>query len=89
MIVTLVEIISADTDPLAKQKIETRDDYQQAIEHYHDGDYEKAIVIFQKVSYLLPNDRALLNYIERCTQFLTNGIPEGFDGVEALDFKSS
>jgi len=87
-IVTLVEIISTDTDPLAQQKIDTRDDYQLAIEHYHNGDYGKAISIFQKVSHLLPNDRALLNYIERCTQFLTEGIPEGYDGVEALDFKS-
>ena len=86
-IVTLVEIISVDTDPLATQKLATRQDYQRAIEHYHNGEYGKAISIFQSVSHLLPNDHALLNYIQRCTQFLTDGVPVGFDGVEALDFK--
>ena len=86
-IVTLVEIISVDTDPLATQKLATRQDYQLAIEHYHNGEYDKAISIFQSVSHLLPNDHALLNYIQRCTQFLTDGVPVGFDGVEALDFK--
>ena len=86
-IVTIVEIISVDTDPLASQKLATRQDYQLAIDHYHGGEYGKAISIFQSVSLLLPNDHALLNYIERCTQFLTYGVPVGFDGVEALDFK--
>ncbi|MDP1750969.1 MAG: adenylate/guanylate cyclase domain-containing protein, partial [Reyranella sp.] len=54
---------------------------------YVEGRFEAAIVCFNAVAEIRPGDGPSRVFIERCTRFLQNGTPEGWDGTWRLDSK--
>ncbi len=86
-LVTLVEVFNAEIDPLCQEKLSSRDHYKLAMQAYQQGNIREALTLFEKVREVLPMDRATLNYIARCEKFLADGLPDGWDGVEPLDWR--
>ena len=82
---TLVEIFSEPIDPHYQVKLSTQETYGRAMEAYHRGDIVEAKLLFTEVSASLPSDQPTKNYIKRCNRYLSNGLPEGWDGFERLD----
>jgi hypothetical protein len=56
---------------------------------YQKGEMNEALSLFSEVQKILSSDRATNNYISRCQRFLSDGLPEGWDGVEPLDWRGS
>lgn len=54
---------------------------------YAEGRFEAAIASFNSVAEIRPGDGPSRVFIERCTRFLQNGTPEGWDGTWRLDSK--
>lgn len=86
-LVTLVEVFNAETDPIYQEKLKTKDLYTHAMTAYKQGNMQEALRLFITVSETIPADKATINYIQRCTKFLSDGLPEGWDGVEPLDWR--
>jgi hypothetical protein len=87
--VTLIEVFSEATDPHYQEKLRTKDAYAQAMYSYQKGEMNEALRLFSEVQKILPLDRATNNYISRCQKFLADGLPEGWDGVEPLDWRGT
>jgi two-component system sensor histidine kinase ChiS len=88
-LVTLIEVFSEATDPHYQEKLRTKDVYAQAMQAYQKGEMNEALRLFSEVQKILPLDRATNNYISRCQKFLADGLPEGWDGVEPLDWRGT
>ncbi len=63
------------------------DIYQQALDHYYNRDWDKAIKYFNRVMDLKPNDGPSQTYIKRCNQFKNEPPAENWDGVFQLTTK--
>ncbi|MDR3576063.1 MAG: adenylate/guanylate cyclase domain-containing protein [Anaerolineaceae bacterium] len=85
--VTIYEVFSGDTPDVLEKKIATKRDFEQAIGLYQLKQFQSAKSLFEKCLVIYPNDRAAKFYIERCNNFINNGIENDWDGVLNLDSK--
>lgn len=84
-LLTLYEIFSETIDSDYKAKMEIKETYARAIDAYHLGNIAAAKQLFSEVSAILPSDQPAKKYFQRCERYLSNGLPEGWDGFERLD----
>lgn len=64
--VNIFEILDGEEPELRKQKIATRQQFNQAQELLKKKDAEKALVLFKEIEKESPNDKANQIYIQRC-----------------------
>jgi two-component system sensor histidine kinase ChiS len=85
--VAVFEVYDGDPQPLIELKTQTRADFEQGVELYHQEKFAQAQAIFQQVLQLNDQDKAARLYVKRCEQLQTYGISQGWDGVETLNEK--
>ena len=85
--VYIFEILDGEPEEIKKLKIETKLDFGKAIQLYKNKEFDGAMILFNKVLKINPNDRAASLYIIRCKNILDFGIPEDWDGVETIKDK--
>jgi len=85
--VYIFEIMDGDPEPFKSLKIETRDLYNKAIQHYKKKEFVESLNIFRKINSINPQDRVIRLYMDRCDRFIKMGVPEHWDGVESFDYK--
>jgi len=82
--VQVFEIIDSEPEETMFLKIELRPLFGQAIKAYYHKQFQQAVKQFQKILAQLPQDQAASFYLERCQHYLEHGIPQDWDGIEAL-----
>ncbi len=85
--ISIYEVMDGSLEEEKKLKEKTKDDMMKAIEFYHNKELEKALKLFSKILKENPNDKAVSLFIKRCENYLKYGLPEGWEGVEALSEK--
>ncbi len=80
--ILVYEVFNADPDNLVERKLKTTSDFETGQQYYFDGAFAEAIGCFQNVLTINPEDTAVKLYLERATQFLVHGVPEGWQGIE-------
>ena len=85
--VNIFEILDGEKANQRKLKIETKEQFNKAIELYRNTSFEEASILFSTLRKANPNDKAIHLYLERCEKNIKHGIPEDWDGVEILQFK--
>jgi len=85
--VNIFEILDGEKANQRKLKIETKEQFNKAIELYRNTSFEEASILFSTLRKANPNDKAIHLYLERCEKNIKYGIPEDWDGVEILQFK--
>ena len=60
--------------------------FEEGLNFYRDGDWEKAKKIFTKVLEINPNDNPSKLFVERCNLLISNP-PENWDGVWTMTTK--
>ena len=85
--VNIFEILDGEKAAQRKLKLETKEQFNKAIELYRNKFFEKAVSLFISLKQINPADKAIHLYIERCNKNIKHGIPEDWDGVEVLLFK--
>jgi class 3 adenylate cyclase len=85
--VYVFEIIDGEPEPFKTLKIETKDQYNKAIQHYKKREFREALAILRHIEAVNPDDRVISLYMDRCERFISSGVPEHWDGVESLDYK--
>jgi class 3 adenylate cyclase len=80
----IVEVLDGENEQRYRQKIETRADFEAAVEAFQNRRFEQAKQRFESLKERAPNDRALDIYLERCDRFIEMGIPEDWDGSVML-----
>ena len=83
----IFEIMDAEPEKIRNLKLQTKDDYNKALQFYKKRDFSKALQIMQSIESINPHDKTIKIYMNRCSFYLEKGVPEYWDGVESFDFK--
>ena len=84
--VPLYNILGFKEDITAEQ-IDQIGIFHEGIDHYLKAEFEAAIKCFEKANSMAGGDPSSVLFVDRCKNFITNGVPEGWDGVRTMDSK--
>ena len=85
--VAVFEVYDGDTPEQKRLKTQTQARFEVAVFLYYQQQFQEAKLIFQEVLHINPQDKATMVYIKRCEKYQQYGVPEGWDGIEALSEK--
>jgi two-component system sensor histidine kinase ChiS len=85
--VSVHEVFDSDPPPAIKLKEQTKDDFEQGLCLYYDRKFSEASVKFNQVLEKNPEDRAARIYLKRSANYMVNGVPDDWTGVEVLTQK--
>ncbi|MEM7031517.1 MAG: adenylate/guanylate cyclase domain-containing protein [Chloroflexota bacterium] len=82
--VTVIEILDGEESETFDLKLQTRDDFEKGLLHYHSSEFTDAITYFERVLALHPADKAAQLFLDEANRFLAFGTPNGWEGVREL-----
>lgn len=85
--VTVYEVFDGDAPSIREMKMKTSDDFKQGLTYYHQKQFVQATNCFKQILQNYADDKAAQIYLERCEHFQKDGIPDNWDGIEALKSK--
>ena len=85
--VSVFEIYDSDPEHLIELKLKTKTDFENGLILYFKKEFAEASVCFNKVHKMNPSDKTAKLYLERSAQFMVQGVPDYWEGVETLIIK--
>ena len=85
--VSVHEVFDSDPPEIIELKEQTKNDFEQGLRLYYDRKFSEASVQFNRVLEKHPGDRAARIYLKRSANYMVNGVPEDWTGVEILTQK--
>ncbi len=82
--VPIFEIYDGDPGPVIALKRATQEDFEQGLQKYFARDFAAAVKCFERVLAVNDSDTTAKLFLTRAAQFMAQGVPEGWDGVEAM-----
>jgi len=67
-----------------KLKMETKNIFDEGLASYYKKEFSAAALKFDQVKQINPNDKASLYFLERSAFYMTQGVPEGWTGVDIM-----
>ena len=85
--VSVHEVFDGDAPAVIALKEKTKDDFEQGLCLYYDRKFSEASVKFNRVLEKHPEDHAARIYLKRSANYMVNGVPADWTGVEILTQK--
>lgn len=85
--ISVVEIFDGDAKQVIHLKTNSKSHFEKGLSYYYSKKFEDAAVQFKEVLNTNPNDKAAQLYRERSAQFMVDGIPENWEGIEVMEAK--
>jgi two-component system sensor histidine kinase ChiS len=82
--VTVYEVFEGDDDAMVELKEQTKPGFESGLELYYGKKFSEASVHFNQVLEKNPQDLAARIYLKRCADYMVNGAPSDWTGVETL-----
>lgn len=82
--VYIFEIIDGDPEDVRTIKLETKALFAEGVNHYKTGHFKEALQCFKQVSKANSGDKAAAVYVKRCNNFIENGVPYDWDGIQSM-----
>jgi two-component system sensor histidine kinase ChiS len=82
--VTVYEVFEGDPESVASLKEQTKPAFESGIQLYYGKKFSEASVHFNQVLEKNPGDLAARIYLKRCANYMVNGVPPDWTGVETL-----
>ncbi|MBK1988786.1 response regulator [Sphaerospermopsis aphanizomenoides BCCUSP55] len=79
--ISVYEVLDAEKEEVRLVKLQTQPDFEQSVEYYRQGNFDKAKTYLEKVLAINPDDKAAHLYLSRVINILRNGKPDNWDGV--------
>ena len=79
--VTVCEVLNVEREPVRSLKIQTLPIFEEGLEQYCQGNFANAIVCFEQIVALNPDDKPSQLYLKRIQSLLENSIPANWNGV--------
>jgi two-component system sensor histidine kinase ChiS len=83
--VSVYEVFDGDPPPVVELKGQTKEFFEEGLRLYYDKKFSEASVQFNKVMEKNPEDKAAHIYLKRSANYMVNGVPEDWTGVEVLN----
>jgi len=85
--VAVFEVYDGDPERIRELKMNTTSDFEEGLHHYFVREFIKAAACFKKVLTVNPDDKTAKLYLERSAQFMVQGVPGDWQGVETMESK--
>lgn len=85
--VYIFELIDGEPDGIREKKMSSLSDFGKAMQLYKKRAFKDALEGFADVYMENEHDLAARIYIDRCKKYLKEGVPDDWDGAEAIDHK--
>ncbi|MEG4942650.1 adenylate/guanylate cyclase domain-containing protein [Microcoleus sp. F4-D5] len=79
--ITVCEVVDVEVEPVRSLKIQTLPVFEEGLQEYCQGNFAKAIVCFEQIVALNPDDKPSQLYLKRIQSLLENSIPANWNGV--------
>ena len=84
--VYIFEILDGDPDDIRQLKIKTKDSFAKGVNLYKSQHFNEALATFEDVLSINIHDQTARLYINRCKNFIKNGVPADWDGIESISW---
>jgi two-component system sensor histidine kinase ChiS len=85
--VPIYEVYDGDTEHVIELKHSTKAVFEEGLRYYFAREFIKAMGCLTQVLAVHPDDKTAQLYVERCARFISQGVPEDWQGVEIIDNK--
>ena len=85
--VSVHEVFDGDPTSTSKLKEQTKGEFEEGLASYYARKFSQASVSFDGVLQQDPEDKAARIYLKRCANYMVNGVPEDWTGIEILSRK--
>ena len=85
--VYIFEILDGEPQRCKELKIETKAEFSKALQLYKNKEFKTAMPIFKDIAHVNEFDQAAKLYLDRCSAFIQNGVPDNWDGIEVIENK--
>jgi len=82
--VTVYEVFEGDPAAIAELKEETKPSFESGLRLYYAKKFSEASVYFNQVLERNEGDLAARIYLKRCANYMVNGVPLEWTGVETI-----
>lgn len=86
--IKIYEIFNPDSDEIIAVKIKLMPLYEEALDLYTKGNFESALEIFSQCQQILPTDKVLQLYIDRCKKYMHETAVKNWVGRVNLVYKT-
>lgn len=87
IVVSLYEIYDHESQAQIELKQKTTPRFLEAVDHYTNGKFDQAVILFQDILQKNPDDLVIKFYVERCQRYQQYGAPLNWLGVEEIQEK--
>jgi signal transduction histidine kinase/class 3 adenylate cyclase len=85
--VGVYECFDGDTPQMLELKIKTLSHFNEGLHHFFDQDFQEAHKIIEEVIRINPEDLTAQLFLKECRQYLANGVPQGWTGLNKMEVK--
>lgn len=85
--VPIYEVYDGDPEDVIELKHSTKAVFEEGLRYYFAREFIKAMGCLTQVLAVHPDDKTAQLYVERCARFISQGVPEDWQGVEIIDNK--
>ncbi len=85
--VYIFEILDGEPEEIRRLKMDTKAEFSKALQLYKNKEFKEALPIFDEIYKQNCNDKAAEMYSMRCNEFIKNGTPVDWDGIEIIQDK--
>ena len=82
--VTVYEVFDGDPPSIVELKEQTKQNFEEGLELYYNKQFSEASVQFSQVLKKNSQDKAARIYLERSANYMVQGVPDDWTGVETL-----
>ena len=82
--VTVYEVFEGDPAAVSGLKEQTKPSFESALQLYYAKKFSEASVYFSQVLEKHSGDLAARIYLKRCANYMVNGVPPEWTGIETL-----
>jgi two-component system sensor histidine kinase ChiS len=85
--IALYEVYNGDAEAIIELKLKTKADFEEGLKRYFAREFAQAVVCFKNVLNVHAEDKTAEIYLRRAARFVVEGVPEDWEGVEAMESK--
>jgi class 3 adenylate cyclase len=85
--IEIFEVLPAEREPIFEMKLACKSLFEEGLKLYFAKQFAEASVQFTQSLKLFQNDKAAQLYLKNCANYMVNGVPDSWDGVEVFTDK--
>ncbi|MDM8545396.1 adenylate/guanylate cyclase domain-containing protein [Candidatus Venteria ishoeyi] len=85
--VSVYEVLDGCKEKELRLKMKTRSNFEKGLNYYQKKKFAEASMQFHQALEAYPDDKAARLYLTRSAQYLVNGVPDDWEGIEVMETK--